>query len=34
MAYMLQAEDEDGIGKSYTLHLSQRFEDEYHIKTI
>lgn len=34
MSYMLQAEDEDGIGKSYTLHLANRFEDEYHIKTI
>jgi hypothetical protein len=34
MAYMLQAEDEDGVGKAYTLHLSQRFEDEFHIKTI
>jgi hypothetical protein len=34
MSYMLQAEDEDGIGESYTLHLSQRFEDEYYIKTI
>ena len=34
MAYMLQAEDEDGVGKAYTLHLAQRFEDEFHIKTI
>ena len=34
MAYCLQQEDDDGTGDEFTRHLSERYENEFNIKTI